>query len=86
MVHKSINPSYLSRRFLKVLSVMGQLMKVWYFPHTVNSEFFARVLFSRNFASFVKIKSSPKGEITLSFTYESKSCHSREFLLRKHVF
>ena len=26
------------------------------------------------------------GEITLSFTYEGKSCHTREFLRRKYVF
>ena len=36
--------------------------------------------------SFVKIKSSRNGEITLSFTDEGKSCHSREFLLHKYVF
>ena len=42
--------------------------------HTVNSEIFAKVLFSRNLRSFVKIKSSRKGEITLSFTDMSKSC------------
>ena len=29
--------------------------------------------------SFVKIKSSRNGEVTLSFTDEGKSCHSREF-------
>ena len=44
---------------------------------TVNLEIFARVLFSRNFAY---------GEITLSFIYKGKSCHSREFLRRKYVF
>ena len=43
---------------------------------TVNSEFFARILFSRNFAkrSFVKIKSSRNGEIILSYTDKGKSC------------
>ena len=43
---------------------------------------------SRNFtyAKFREIKSSRNGEITLSFTYEGKSCHSREFLRRKYVF
>ena len=47
---------------------------------TVNSENFARVLFSQNFAhmrSFVKIKSSRNGEIILSITDIGKSCHSR---------
>ena len=36
------------------------------------------------FESFVKIKSSRNGEVTLSFTVEGKSCHSREFLRRKY--
>ena len=36
--------------------------------------------------SFVKIKSSRNGEITLSFTGVVKSCHSREFLRGKYVF
>ena len=40
--------------------------------------YFARVLFSRNFA--YKIKSSRNGEITQSFTVIGKSCLSREFL------
>ena len=50
---------------------------------TVNSEIFARVLFSRNFDmhSFVKIKSSRIGEITLSFTHISKSHPCCEFLM-----
>ena len=39
-------------------------------------EAFARVLFS----SFVKMKSSQYGEITLSFTDIGKSCPSRQFL------
>ena len=39
--------------------------------HTVNSEIFVRVLFSRNFtyAKCVKIRPARNGEITLSFTY-----------------
>ena len=40
---------------------------------TVNSEIFARVSFSRNFA-YREIKSSLHGEITLSFTDIGKSC------------
>ena len=49
---------------------------------TVNSEIFARDLLWRNFAllSFVKIKSSRNGEITLSFVNMTKSCPSHEFL------
>ena len=43
---------------------------------TVNLEIFVRVLFSQ---SFVKIKSSQIGEITLSFTDKSKSIPCREF-------
>ena len=43
----------------------------------VNSDIFARVLFSRN---FVKIKPTQNGEITLSFTDIVKPCPSREFL------
>ena len=47
---------------------------------TVNSEIFARVLFSRNnMRSFVKIKPSQNGNITLSFTDVGKSCPCREF-------
>ena len=48
---------------------------------TVNSEIFARVLFSRNFAyaKFVKIKPSRIGETTLSFTDLCKSRPCREF-------
>ena len=44
---------------------------------TVNSEIFARVLFSRNMRSFVKINSSRIGEITLSLTDIgiSRPCH-----------
>ena len=51
---------------------------------TVNSEIFARVLFSRNFMrSFVKIKSSRNWEITLSITDIGKSCSGREFLAQQ---
>ena len=47
---------------------------------TVNSEFFAKALFSRNYMrSFVKIMPSQNGKITLSFTDLGKSCHCREF-------
>ena len=47
--------------------------------HTVNSEIFARILFSRNFAyaEFRENKrSSRNGEIILSFTDIGKSCPS----------
>ena len=30
--------------------------------------------------SFVKVKFSRNGAITLSFTYEGKLCHTREFI------
>ena len=55
---------------------------------TVNSEIFARVYFRETsfVRSFVKIKSSLNDEISLSLTYEVKSCHGREFIRRKHVF
>ena len=48
---------------------------------TVNSEIFARVLFSRNFvdAKFCEIKPSRNEEMTLSFTDVGKSCPSLEF-------
>ena len=36
--------------------------------------------------SFVKIKSSQNGEITLSTTDIVKSCSRRDFLCRKYVF
>ena len=50
---------------------------------TVNSEIFARILFSLGFyfhetshmGSFVKIKSLTIGEVILSFTYKGKSRH-----------
>ena len=56
---------------------------------TVKSKIFARVLFTRNFAymrSFVKIKPSGNGEITLSFTYEGIFCHSCEFYVANMSF
>ena len=43
-------------------------------------------IFAKLMRSFVKIRSSRNGEITLSFTDEGKSCHSRDFLRRKYVF
>ena len=47
---------------------------------TVDSEIFARVLFSRNFAAkFREIKFSQNGEIILSFTDTGKSCLCRDF-------
>ena len=55
---------------------------------TVNSEIFARVLFSRNFAyaEFRVNKSSRNGEVTLSFTDICKSYLSRDFLTAQIVF
>ena len=50
--------------------------------YTVNSEIFARVLHSQNFA-YGKLRENKilqNGEITLSFTDIGKSCLSREFL------
>ena len=52
---------------------------------TVNLEIFVRVLFSRNFAYFVKIKPLPNGKITLSFTDIGKSCLSRE-VCERHIY
>ena len=49
----------------------------------VNSKNFARVLFSR---SFLKIKSSQNGEITLSFTDVGNSCPSRDFYVTNMSF
>ena len=51
----------------------------------MNSEIFARCLFSRNFAypKFRKNKPSQDGEITLPFTDAGLSCPSREFLTWK---
>ena len=46
--------------------------------YTVDSEIFARDLFSRNFAYFVKNKNPC--QIILSFTDIGKSCPSREFI------
>ena len=50
---------------------------------TVNSEILARVLFLQNFLmpSFLEIKSSRNGKITLSFTDIGKSCPSHEYLM-----
>ena len=51
---------------------------------SVNSENFAKVLFSQNFAdtrSFVKIKTLRNEEITLQFTDVGKSCPSHKFLM-----
>ena len=47
--------------------------------NAVNSEIFARGLFSHR-RSFMKIKSSQNGEITLLFTDIGKSCPSHKFL------
>ena len=59
-----------------------------YLFYAVNSEIFARFFFREisHMRSFVKIKSSGNGTITLSFTDEGKSCHSRDFLRRRYVF
>ena len=46
---------------------------------TVNSKIFARTLISLNMRSFMKIKPSRNGKITLSFIDIGKSCLSREF-------
>ena len=58
--------------------------------YTVNSEIFARVLFSRNFAyaKFRENKILAKGEITLSTTDIGASYHSivAKFSGRKFVF
>ena len=65
--------------------MLEQTYKIYcIFHHTVYSENFVRVLFSRNFAyvrSFVKIKSSRIGKITLSFTDMGISCPSHEYLM-----
>ena len=49
--------------------------------YTVNPEIFARVYFreTSHMRSFVKIKPSRNGEITLTFIDMAKSCLSREF-------
>ena len=46
---------------------------------SVNSEIFARVLFSKYMRSFVKIRPSRNDEITLSFTYIGKPYLCCEF-------
>ena len=64
----------------------------------VAMHFFVGILLIRKFSrgfyfretshmrSFVKIKSSQNGEITLSTTDIVKSCSRRDFLCRKYVF
>ena len=53
----------------------------WHLPSTVNSEIFASILFSRNFAhaKFRENKNPPNSAESLSFTADGKSCSSREF-------
>ena len=55
----------------KIISRRRLLQARNIFCNTVNSEIFARVLLSRNFAN---------GEITLSFVNMAKSCPSHEIL------
>ena len=59
-------------------------MRIWYFIHisnTVDSEILARVYFRETSRrSFVKIKPSRNGKITLAFTDVGNSCPKREFL------
>ena len=70
---------------LAVLCVMFPSV-LFTFPDTADSDIFARVLFSRNFAFWrgfyfrVKIKSSRNDEIILSFTDTGKPCLCRDFL------
>ena len=54
---------------------------------TVNSELFARFYFreTSQIRSFVRIKHSQNGEITLSVSDVGKSCSSREFECAKYV-
>ena len=54
------------------------LTVVSYAWSTVNSEIFARALFSHT-RSFLKIKTSRNGKITLSFIDKGKPCLSRNF-------
>ena len=67
-------------RKLVLPTCAGKLFLIHKAPLIVYSEFFARVLFSQNLRSFMKIKLSRNGEIRLLFTYEGKSCPSRKFL------
>ena len=69
---------------VKVTGIAPQYMNVF----TVNSDIFAKVLFSQNsaYAKFCEIKSSQKGVITRSFTDMSKTCPNLIFLHRKYVF
>ena len=55
---------------------------------TVNSEIFARILFSRNFAyaEFRENKPSQNSENSLSLSNEGKSYQGREFLPGKYAF
>ena len=75
---------------LKLTRNKSVFMSSWKFStyriwDTVNSEIFAKVLFSRNFtdAKFRENKTSRKGQITLSLTGVGKSCPSREFWMYK---
>ena len=56
-------------------------IRSFYCGKTVNSEIFARTLFSRNFAyaKFREKKTSRNGKITLSFINVGKFCRSCEF-------
>ena len=47
---------------------------------TVNSEIFARTFIFAKLRSFMKIKPSRYGKITLSFIDKGKSCLNREFV------
>ena len=51
--------------------------------YTVNSEILASVYFRENMRSFVKIKSSQKGDINLSTTDIGESYHSCEIFRSK---
>ena len=64
------------------MSVNSECALVRLTLHTINSEIFARTLFSRNFAyaKFREKKPSQNGKITLSFIDICTSCHSYEFL------
>ena len=52
---------------------------IWPYSFTINSEIFARVLFSSHMQSFVKRNPSRNVEITLSLTNIGKSCPSHKF-------
>ena len=57
------------------------VIRVYDIKTTVNSDIFARTLFSRNFAyaKFRENKPSQNGKITLSFIEIGKYCLNREF-------